>query len=161
MVQVIHRKSEIDVTDMSGLIPKNLKGDIHLKEVTFAYPTRPHVAIFKNFSLFIPVGTTAALVGESGSGKSSVISLVERFYDPQEGHVLLDGVDIKTLQLRWLREQIALVSQEPVLFSTSIGENILYGKEGATMEEVKAAAIAANAWTFIQKLPQVNEDPDP
>ncbi|KAG6543543.1 hypothetical protein Mapa_015037 [Marchantia paleacea] len=154
MFQVIHRKSEIDVTDMSGIIPENVKGDIDLKDVTFSYPTRPHVPIFKNFTLFIPVGTTAALVGESGSGKSSVISLVERFYDPQAGQVMLDGVDIKTLQLRWLREQIALVSQEPVLFSTSIGENISYGKEGATLEEVKAAARSANAWTFIEKLPQ-------
>ncbi|KAL3678872.1 hypothetical protein R1sor_021828 [Riccia sorocarpa] len=154
MFQVIHRKSQIDALDLSGLIPEAVKGDLELRHVTFAYPTRPEINIFSGFNLFIPSGTTAALVGESGSGKSSVVSLVERFYDPQAGEVLLDGVDVKTLQLKWLRQQIALVSQEPVLFSTSIMENISYGKDGATLEEVQAAAKAANAATFINKLPQ-------
>ncbi|KAL2614004.1 hypothetical protein R1flu_025696 [Riccia fluitans] len=154
MFQVIHRKSEIDALDLNGVIPEIVNGDLELRHVTFAYPTRPEVNIFSDFSLLIPSGTTAALVGESGSGKSSIISLVERFYDPQVGEVLLDGVDIKSLQLKWLRQQIALVSQEPVLFSTSIMENISYGKDGATLEEVQVAAKAANAATFIDKLPQ-------
>lgn len=95
-----------------------------------------------------------ALVGESGSGKSTVVSLIERFYDPQEGAVLLDGVDIKTLNLQWLRSQIGLVSQEPVLFNMTVADNIRYGRPQASMEEVVAAAKAANAHGFIEALPE-------
>lgn len=88
------------------------------------------------------------------SGKSTVVSLVERFYDPDAGQVLIDGVDIKTVQLRWLRQQIGLVSQEPVLFGTSIRDNIAYAVDGATNEEVEAAAALANAASFITKMPK-------
>lgn len=101
----------------------------------------------------ICTGKTIALVGSSGSGKSTVIALLERFYDPTAGQVLIDGVDMKELQLRWLRNQIGLVSQEPALFATSIIGNIQYGKDGATMEEVFEAAKSANAHTFISQLP--------
>ncbi|KAG0476230.1 hypothetical protein HPP92_013071 [Vanilla planifolia] len=96
---------------------------------------------------------TVAIVGGSGSGKSTVVALIERFYDPNQGHVLLDNVDVRTLQLRWLRDQIGLVNQEPALFATTILENILYGKFDATMAEVEAAATAANAHSFIALLP--------
>ncbi|BBN16210.1 autophagy-related protein 9 [Marchantia polymorpha subsp. ruderalis] len=154
MFQVIKRKSEIDVLDKSGVVPEMLKGDVELRNVDFHYPMRPDVQIFSNFNLFIPSGKTVALVGESGSGKSTVIALVERFYDPQSGQVLIDGLDIKSIQLRWLREHIGLVSQEPVLFGTSIKENISYGKEGATMEEIEHAAALANAAKFIMRVPQ-------
>jgi ATP-binding cassette subfamily B (MDR/TAP) protein 1 len=98
-------------------------------------------------------GKTMAIVGSSGSGKSTVIALLERYYDPSSGSILLDGIDIKNLQLRWLRTQIGLVSQEPNLFATSIKENILFGKDGASLKEVIAAAKAANAHNFILKLP--------
>lgn len=94
-----------------------------------------------------------ALVGSSGSGKSTVIALLERFYDPLAGEVLIDGVNIKDLQLKWLRRQIGLVSQEPALFATSIKENILYGKDNAAMEEIFEAAKSANAYKFITQLP--------
>lgn len=94
------------------------------------------------------------MVGSSGSGKSTVIALLERFYDPSGGEVTLDGVDIRPLRLKWLRAEMGLVSQEPSLFATSIRENILFGKEGATEEEVVAAAKAANAHNFISQLPQ-------
>ncbi|KAL2611668.1 hypothetical protein R1flu_023360 [Riccia fluitans] len=154
MFQVIKRVSPIDPYDKSGMVPETLKGDVELRNVDFVYPMRPDVQIFKNFSLTIPAGKTVALVGESGSGKSTVISLIERFYDPQSGQVLIDGIDIKSIQLRWLREHIGLVSQEPVLFGTSIRENISYGKEGATMEEIKEAAALANAAKFIARVPQ-------
>ncbi|KAL1805724.1 hypothetical protein ACET3Z_028792 [Daucus carota] len=98
---------------------------------------------------------TVALVGESGSGKSTVISLIERFYDPDGGHINLDGVELKTLKLNWLRQQIGLVSQEPVLFNETIRENIAYGKNGtATEEEIIAAARSSNAHDFISALPQ-------
>jgi ATP-binding cassette subfamily B (MDR/TAP) protein 1 len=99
--------------------------------------------------LKIEPGQTVALVGESGGGKSTVISLLERFYDPLQGQVLLDGRDIRDLNVQWLRDQIGLVSQEPVLFAASIMENIRYGKPGATDEEVMNAARMANAHSFI------------
>lgn len=95
-----------------------------------------------------------ALVGSSGSGKSTVIALLERYYDPAAGSVLIDGVSIKDIQLRWLRMQIGLVSQEPSLFATSIKENIMFGKDGALMDEIIAASKAANAHKFISALPQ-------
>jgi ATP-binding cassette, subfamily B (MDR/TAP), member 1 len=103
----------------------------------------------------VPSGTTMAIVGESGSGKSTVISLVQRFYDPHAGEVLIDGVNIKTLRLDWIRGKIGLVSQEPLLFMTSVKDNITYGKEDATMEEIRRAAELANAANFIDKLPDV------
>lgn len=97
-----------------------------------------------------------ALVGESGSGKSTVISLLQRFYDPDTGHITLDGVEIQKLQLKWLRQQMGLVSQEPVLFNDTVRVNIGYGKEGnATEAEVLAAAELANAHQFISSLKQV------
>ena len=103
----------------------------------------------------IPRGTTAALVGESGSGKSTVISLIERFYDPQAGEVLIDSVNIRKFQLQWIRKKIGLVSQEPILFASTIKENIAYGKYGATLEEIHVSSELANATKFISRLGQV------
>uniref|UniRef100_A0A2N9G753 Uncharacterized protein n=1 Tax=Fagus sylvatica TaxID=28930 RepID=A0A2N9G753_FAGSY len=154
MFETIERKPEIDAYNPKGKILADIHGDIELRDVCFSYPARPDEPIFNGFSLYIPSGTTAALVGQSGSGKSTVISLIERFYDPQAGEVLIDGTNLKDFQLRWIREKIGLVSQEPVLFSSSIKENIAYGKDGATVEEIRAAAELANAAKFIDKLPQ-------
>ncbi|GMI66694.1 P-glycoprotein 21, ATP-binding cassette B21 [Hibiscus trionum] len=154
MFETIKRKPEIDAYDTEGKILEDIRGDIDLKDVCFSYPARPDEQIFNGFSLSIPSGTTAALVGQSGSGKSTVINLIERFYDPQSGEVLIDGVNLKEFQLKWIRGKIGLVSQEPVLFSSSIRDNIAYGKEGATSEEIRAAAELANAAKFIDKLPQ-------
>jgi len=155
MFETIKRKPNIDAYDTSGVILENIKGDIELKDVYFRYPARPDVQIFAGFSFYIPSGTTAALVGQSGSGKSTIISLLERFYDPEAGEVLIDGVNLKNFQVKWIREQIGLVGQEPVLFTASIKENIAYGKEGATDEEIETAITLANAKNFIDKLPQV------
>jgi ATP-binding cassette, subfamily B (MDR/TAP), member 1 len=155
MFETIKRKPNIDAYDTSGVILENIKGDIELKDVYFRYPARPDVQIFAGFSFYIPSGTTAALVGQSGSGKSTIISLLERFYDPESGEVLIDGVSLKSFQVKWIREQIGLVGQEPVLFTASIKENIAYGKEGATDEEIVTAITLANAKNFIDKLPQV------
>ena len=127
MFATIYRKPEIDANDRSGLVLENYVGDVELKDVHFSYPARPEQLIFNGFSICIPTGMTMALVGESGSGKSTVISLVERFYDPQSGEVLLDGVNLKLLNLSWIRQKIGLVSQEPILFTTTIRENIEYG----------------------------------
>ncbi|MED6142738.1 ABC transporter B member 11 [Stylosanthes scabra] len=154
MFETIKRKPEIDASDPNGLKLDDIRGDIELREVSFSYPTRPDELIFNGFSLSIPSGTTAALVGQSGSGKSTVVSLIERFYDPQAGEVLIDGINLKEFQLKWIRQKIGLVSQEPVLFAGSIKENIAYGKEGATDEEIRAAAELANAAKFIDKLPK-------
>ncbi|AQK96778.1 ABC transporter B family member 27 [Zea mays] len=139
----------------SNLGAFKVHGNIEFKEVTFSYPSRPDVIIFREFSLFFPAGKTVAVVGGSGSGKSTVVALIKRFYDPNEGQVLLDNVDIKTLQLRWFREQIGLVNQEPALFATTILENMLYGKPNATIAEVEAATTASrsNAHSFISLLP--------
>ncbi|XP_011079478.1 ABC transporter B family member 4 [Sesamum indicum] len=154
MFETIDRKPEIDPFDPRGKILSDICGDIELRDVYFSYPARPTEEIFSGFSLFIPRGTTAALVGQSGSGKSTVISLIERFYDPQGGEVLIDGINLKEFQLKWIRSKIGLVSQEPVLFMGSIKDNIAYGREGATDQEIRAAAELANAAKFIDKLPK-------
>ncbi|XP_057764050.1 ABC transporter B family member 9-like [Salvia miltiorrhiza] len=153
MFETINRKPKIDA-ECSGIVLEDIKGEIELKDVYFRYPARPEVQIFQGFSISIPSGKTAALVGQSGSGKSTVISLVERFYDPGAGQVLIDGVNLKQLKLKWIRGKIGLVSQKPILFTTSIKENILYGKEDATDEEIRRAIQLANAAKFIDKLPQ-------
>ncbi|KAK3138103.1 hypothetical protein QOZ80_5AG0364550 [Eleusine coracana subsp. coracana] len=153
MMQMIQRKPEIDHNITDGILLANIKGDIELRNVYFSYPSRPEQLVFDGFSLHILCGKTMAIVGESGSGKSTVINLIERFYDPQAGEVLIDCVNIKSLRLGWLRENIGLVSQEPLLFSTSIRENIIYGKEDATADEIMVATKLANAANFIDKLP--------
>ncbi|KAI5403667.1 hypothetical protein KIW84_051001 [Lathyrus oleraceus] len=114
----------------------------------------PEVKILNDFSLNVSAGKTIALVGSSGSGKSTVVSLIERFYDPTSGQVMLDGQDIKTLKLKWLRQQIGLVSQEPALFATTIRENILLGRPDANQVEIEEAVRVANAHSFIVKLPE-------
>ncbi|KAM3688214.1 hypothetical protein ACB098_10G136700 [Castanea mollissima] len=154
MFETIKRRSEIDAYNSKGKILDDIHGDIEFIDVYFSYPARPDEPIFSGFSFYIPSGTTAALVGQSGSGKSTVISLIERFYDPLAGEVLIDGINLKDLQLKWIREKIGLVSQEPVLFSSSIKDNIAYGKDGATYEEIKTASELANAFKFMDKLPQ-------
>lgn len=155
LFQVISRKPEIDWYDTKGQKLDDIYGDIELRDVYFSYPSRPDERIFNGFSLSIASGTTTALVGHSGSGKSTVINLIERFYDPQAGEVLIDNTNLKEFQLSWIRGKIGLVSQEPVLFASSIKDNIAYGKDGVTLEEIKAAAELSNAAKFIDKLPQV------
>lgn len=154
MFETINRKPEIDAYDTRGKVLGDIRGDIELKDVYFTYPARPDEQIFSGFSLSISSGMTAALVGESGSGKSTVISLIERFYDPQAGEVLIDNINLKEFQLKWIREKIGLVSQEPVLFASSIKDNIMYGKDGASMDEIRVAVELSNAAKFIDKLPQ-------
>ncbi|KAH7851776.1 hypothetical protein Vadar_016384 [Vaccinium darrowii] len=154
IMEVIQRVPKIDSDNMDGQILENVLGEVEFKNVVFAYPSRPETPVFQSFNLKIPSGLTVALVGGSGSGKSTVIALLQRFYDPQEGEICVDGVAIDKLQLKWLRSQMGLVSQEPALFDTSIKENILFGKEDADMEEIIAAAKASNAHNFISQLPQ-------
>nr|CAB3450016.1 unnamed protein product [Digitaria exilis] len=154
IMEMIRRVPKIDSESDAGVDLDHVNGELEFKNVKFHYPSRPESPVFTNFSLRVPAGRTLALVGASGSGKSTVIALLERFYDPLAGEVTLDGVDIRRLRLKWLRAQMGLVSQEPALFATTIRENILFGKEHATDEEVIAAAKAANAHEFILQLPQ-------
>ncbi|KAL6634185.1 hypothetical protein ACP70R_026856 [Stipagrostis hirtigluma subsp. patula] len=151
---VIRRVPKIDSGSDAGDELASVAGEVEFKNVDFCYPSRPESPVLVNFSLRVPAGSTVALVGASGSGKSTVIALLQRFYDPSAGEVTLDGVNIRRLRLKWLRAQMGLVSQEPALFATSIRENILFGKEDATLEEIIAAAKAANAHDFISQLPQ-------
>ncbi|XP_015582280.1 ABC transporter B family member 9 isoform X1 [Ricinus communis] len=154
MFKIIERKSKIDSYSSRGMVLEDINGEIELKDVYFRYPSRPDVEIFSGLSLHLPSSRTVALVGQSGSGKSTVISLIERFYDPDSGEILVDGFSLNKLNISWLREKIGLVSQEPVLFATSIKENIAYGKENATDEEIRFAVALANAAEFIDKMPQ-------
>ncbi|CAL5059839.1 unnamed protein product [Urochloa decumbens] len=154
IMELIRRTPKIDSESDAGEELANVAGEVEFRNVVFCYPSRPECPIFRSFSLHVPAGHTVALVGSSGSGKSTVIALLVRFYDPSAGQVTLDGVDIRRLRLKWIRAQMGLVSQEPALFATSIRENILFGKEDATEEEVVAAAKAANAHSFISQLPQ-------
>lgn len=136
-----------------GERPASCVGRIELRGVSFAYPTRPEVLALHGVDLAIEAGEVVALVGPSGAGKSTIAALIPRFYDPQEGALRLDGRDLRELDPRWLREQIGSVAQEPTLFSTSIAENIRYGRLGASDADIEAAARAANAHDFIAALP--------
>lgn len=137
-----------------GLVLDHISGRLDFEHVKFTYPSRPDMVVLKDFNLQVEAGKTVALVGASGSGKSTAIALLQRFYDADEGVVRVDGVDIKSLQLKWIRGKMGLVSQEHALFGTSIKENIMFGKNDATMDEVVAAATAANAHDFIRQLPE-------
>nr|XP_043635268.1 ABC transporter B family member 19-like [Erigeron canadensis] len=151
--EVIDRIPAIDPYSTMGRKPETVFGKVELKGVSFAYPSRPSVPILSSLNLVIPSQKTSALVGASGAGKSTIFALLERFYDPIEGFILLDGQDIKSLQVKWLRSQMGMVGQEPVLFADTILENILMGKENATKKEAITACIAVNAHKFISDLP--------
>jgi ATP-binding cassette subfamily B (MDR/TAP) protein 1 len=159
----IDRVSPINSSNEEGDKLTHIEGNIRLENVQHIYPSRPDVLVMQDMTLNIPAGKTTALVGASGSGKSTIIGLVERFYNPVEGTIYLDGHDITGLNLRWLRQQMALVSQEPTLFSTTIFENIANGLTGveacdlskeAKRELIVNAARMANAHDFIVNLPE-------
>ncbi|KAJ3065909.1 Multidrug resistance protein 1 [Podochytrium sp. JEL0797] len=152
----IDRIPEIDSFSGEGMKPEVMEGRIEFKGVGFAYPTRLETAIFDDFNITIEPGQTVAFVGPSGSGKSSTVQLIQRFYDPLSGTVSLDGRDLKSLNVTWLRHQIGIVSQEPCLFNTSIKQNILMGAidENVSEAQLHAACVMANCHNFIMKLPQ-------
>ncbi|GAB9476359.1 Multidrug resistance protein abc superfamily [Globisporangium polare] len=152
--KILETSSVIDASKDDGVIPDSCAGRIEAIDISFTYPSRPDAQILKNYHVAVESGQTVAFVGASGGGKSTLIALLERFYDPQCGSILLDGRDIKTLNVKWLRSQIGLVSQEPVLFASSIADNIAAGGNDVTREQVIAAAKLANAHTFIMSLPE-------
>ncbi|PTB65262.1 P-loop containing nucleoside triphosphate hydrolase protein [Trichoderma citrinoviride] len=162
LFELIDRKSEINPFDESGEKPSEVTGHVELENVTFAYPSRPGVTVLDNFSLTVPAGKVTALVGQSGSGKSTIVGLIERWYNCRSGVIKLDGKPIDQLNLNWLRKNVRLVQQEPVLFQGSAFDNIAHGLVGtqwehASREErmvrVQQAAKLAYAHDFITELP--------
>ncbi|XP_071511192.1 ATP-binding cassette sub-family B member 10, mitochondrial-like [Diadema antillarum] len=154
--ELVDRKPAIPLTSGLRLDPSTLKGAIDFNELSFAYPMRPDVQIFQGLNLSVKAGSVMAVVGASGSGKSSLGALLLRYYDPSTGSITLDGTNVTSLSPEWLRHQIGTVSQEPVLFSTSIKENIAYGAidpDAVSMEMIEDAARTANAHNFIQSFP--------
>uniref|UniRef100_A0A8D2NIG0 Bile salt export pump n=1 Tax=Zonotrichia albicollis TaxID=44394 RepID=A0A8D2NIG0_ZONAL len=152
--ETIDKKPTIDCMSEDGYKLDKVRGEIEFHNVTFNYPSRPDIKTLDNLSMVIKAGETTAFVGSSGAGKSTTIQLIQRFYDPTDGMITLDGHDIRSLNIQWLRSQIGVVEQEPVLFATTIAENIRYGRDEATMEDIIQAAKQANAYNFIMDLPQ-------
>ncbi|CAF3900579.1 unnamed protein product [Adineta steineri] len=144
----------IDNGSNKGQELANFSGETEFNQVKFVYPSRPAVHVLNKLQLSIKSGQRIALVGASGCGKSTIVQLLERFYDVTHGELTLDGVDIRQLNLQWLRSRLGVVSQEPVLFDLTIAENITYGLENIPTDEIILAATKANIHQFIQQLPQ-------
>uniref|UniRef100_A0A2K5UI63 ATP binding cassette subfamily B member 5 n=1 Tax=Macaca fascicularis TaxID=9541 RepID=A0A2K5UI63_MACFA len=151
--QVIDKKPSIDNFSTAGCKPESIEGTVEFKNVSFHYPSRPSIKILKGLNLRIKSGETVALVGPNGSGKSTVVQLLQRLYDPDDGFITVDENDIRALNVRHYREHIGVVSQEPVLFGTTISNNIKYGRDDVTDEEMERAAREANAYDFIMEFP--------
>ncbi|XP_047125215.1 ATP-dependent translocase ABCB1 isoform X3 [Hydra vulgaris] len=155
MFKLLDKIPMIDSFSSCGKILDSAKGEVVFDNVCFSYPSRPDANVLNNFSFKIEFGKKVALVGSSGCGKSTCISLLERFYDPQNGVIKFDDVDIKDLNMKWMRSCLGLVSQEPVLFARSIKENISYGLENdVSMEDIEQAAKKANIHGFVMSLPK-------
>ena len=135
-------------------MPTRIRGALRFEEVSFCYPARPATVAAGPLSFAVEPGERVALVGPSGAGKSTLFALLLRFYDPQAGRVLLDGIDIKQCAAQDVRRAIALVPQDPVIFAASVTENVCFGRPDASADEVHAACVAAHALEFIERLPQ-------
>ena len=141
-----------DAADAKPVVRSSLRGELTFSSVTFRYTDDRE--ILRDLSFTLAPGQSAAIIGPSGVGKTTLLNLVPRFFDPSSGSIQLDGADLRSLRVRDLRAHVAIVLQEPILLPTSIAENIAYGRPGATRAEIEAAAKAANAHTYIEKLPQ-------
>ncbi|CAL8095660.1 unnamed protein product [Calicophoron daubneyi] len=138
--------------EKTGRVLSDFEGNIVFQNLTFAYPLRPEVTVLKEFNLILKRGQTVALVGPSGSGKSTIVNLIQRFYDPLEGEIIVEGINLRDLDLKAFRAKIGCVQQEPVLFEGTVTENIRMGKLDATQDEIEEAGKLANAHDFIMKL---------
>lgn len=153
LLELLHTENLIASPKQASALPANVSGQLEFDNVSFSYPSRPETPAIKSLSLKLSEGSSMALVGTSGAGKSTIVDLILRFYDIQQGSILFDGIDIRSLDPHQLREHIAIVPQQPVLFSDSVMENIRYGRPEASDEEVKEAAVLAYADEFIDQLP--------
>ena len=147
----------IDAYSLEGDRPENVKGSAKFEKVEFAYPQRPDAPILRGLDAVVEPGLSIALVGPSGSGKSTVIALLERFYDTTKGSASVEEVEVQKWNLSYLRQQMAIVSQEPSLFIGTLAENIRYGRPNASQQEIEEVAQKANIHDFISKLPDQYE----
>lgn len=153
LMELLSTKPQIEAPPYPIALPRPARGAVRFERVTFEYPMRPGVSALKDFSLEIKQGETIALVGPSGAGKTTVFQLLQRFFDPQGGRILIDGVDIKEASPQDVRARLALVPQETVIFGDTAFENVRYGRPEASETDIRAAAEAAQASEFIEKLP--------
>lgn len=154
LMELLEAKNEITAPENPRQLNSEFKGLLELSDVRFAYSSRPETPALDGVSLVIQPGENVALVVSSGAGKSTLFDLVLRFYDPQSGSVLLDGIDIRELNPQVLRSHIAIVSQQPAMFTGNVWDNIRYGRPDASDDEVRAAAESAFAHEFIERLPE-------
>lgn len=152
ILEILEEKSEVDLD--AEIDVQKITGDISFENIDFAYPSRPDVEVLKGFNLQVAAGQKVALVGASGAGKSTIVQLLMKFYTLQSGKITIDGKDISDQNVTELRQNLAIVPQEVILFGGSILENIAYGKPGATLAEIEDAAKRANATEFIEKFPE-------
>ncbi len=152
--EILNSTGELEIDDQNDLPDLGIKGDITFQNVHFTYPSRPDIEVLNGIDLSVKAGSKIALVGSSGAGKSTILQLLLRFYDYQEGQILVDGHDIRDFDIRAYRNSLAFVPQEVILFGGTIRENIMYGKEKASETEVIEAASLANAWEFIETFPE-------
>lgn len=154
ILQYLSIQPQVDLINGSTISLDKLRGEIRFENVSFSYPSRPEQIVLRDFNLTLKPGQTVALVGSSGSGKSTVASLLERFYEPTSGQIVLDGQSIATLSPYWLRaEVLGFIEQQPILFGTTILENIRYGRPLAKEDEVYAAAKLSQSHGFVSALP--------
>jgi ATP-binding cassette subfamily B protein len=154
LMELLHAPSEIVSPPQPREFAMPLRGEIAVQGVRFCYPSRPQNAALDGLDLQVQAGSSVALVGPSGAGKSTLFDMLLRFYDPQQGRILVDGIDIREIDLENLRRQFAIVSQQPAMFTGNVRDNIRYGRPQASDEQVEAAARAAYADEFIEQLPQ-------
>lgn len=162
LFSIIDKPSLLDPLSPEGMQPTTFTGEIQIRDLRFAYPTRPTAQVLQGLNLSIPAGKTTALVGPSGCGKSTLVGLLERWYQPASGQILVDGHDIAEYNTKWLRSNFRLVQQEPILFQGTIFQNVAKGfvgeqqnlSEEAQMELVQEACTASNAHDFIERLPE-------
>ncbi len=154
LVELLATPSSLPQAEYPVALPSPATGELKMRNIRFTYPSRPDSPVFEGFNLHIHPGEKIALVGPSGAGKTTVFQLLQRFYDPQAGEILLDGVDIKHADIHALRQRIALVPQDPVIFASSLRDNVRYARPDATDDAVIAACKAAFAMEFIEQLPE-------